>query len=47
MYEMEYPEVPTVRHPLRHVVVISLLNEEDLKQIMFAIAKHLGYGIEE
>ena len=46
-YQMEFPEVPSKNNPLRHVVNISLLNEEDLKQIMFAIAKHLGYGMEE
>jgi hypothetical protein len=46
-FEMLYPEVPSKNNPLRHVVSISLLNEDDLKKVMFAIAKHLKYQIEE
>lgn len=46
IYEMEFPEVPSVRCPLRHVINISLLDEEDLKKILVAICKHLKYEIE-
>lgn len=44
-YEMEFPEVPSPRHPLRHVVNISLLDEEDLKVMLLAICKHLKYDV--
>ena len=46
MYEAEFPEVPSVRHPLRHMISISLLDEEDLKKILVAICKHLKYEVE-
>jgi hypothetical protein len=45
-YEMEFPEVPSVRHPLRHTVNISLLDEEDLKKILVAICKYLKYEVQ-
>ena len=46
-YEMEYPEVPSKNNPLRHVIVLSLFDDEDLKKILLAITKHLGYDIQE
>jgi len=46
VYEAEFPEVPSVRHPLRHSVSISLLDEDDLKKILVAICKYLKYNIE-
>lgn len=46
-FEYEFPEVPSKNNPLRHTVNISLLNEEDLTTILVAIAKHLGYNIQE
>ena len=46
MREMEFPEVPSKNNPLRHTIVVSLLDDEDLKKIMVTIAKHLGYGLE-
>lgn len=45
-YEVEFPEVPSVRHPLRHTVSISLLSEDDLKKILVAICKYLKYDIQ-
>jgi hypothetical protein len=46
IYEAEFPEVPSVRHPLRHVVHVSLFSEDDLKKILTAICKHLKYEIQ-
>lgn len=46
-YEHVFPEVPSKNNPLRHTVVLSLFDEEDLKKIMIAIGKHLKYQIEE
>jgi hypothetical protein len=46
IYEMEFPEVPSVRHPLRHVVHVSLLSEDDLKKVLVAICKYLKYDIQ-
>ena len=46
-HEYEFPEVPSKNNPLRHTVSISLLDEEDLTTILVAIAKHLGYNIQE
>lgn len=46
MYEMEFPEVPSKNNPLRHVVHVSLLDEEDLKKILVAICKYLKYEIQ-
>ncbi len=45
-HEFELPEVPSVRHPLRHVISVSLLNEEDLKKVLLAICKYLQYDIQ-
>lgn len=45
VYEWEFPEVPTEKYPLRHSVSISLLDEEDLKKILVAICKYLGYEV--
>ena len=45
IYESEFPEVPTVKFPLRHTVIISLLNEDDLKKILLAICKYLKYEV--
>jgi hypothetical protein len=46
VYEREFPEVPSERNPLRHTVVLSLFDEEDLKKILTGICKHLGYDIQ-
>lgn len=46
VYEAEFPDVPSTRHPLRHVVNISLFDENDLKKILLAICKHLKYDIQ-
>lgn len=46
VHELEFPEVPSKNNPLRHVVNVSLLNEEDLKKILVAICKHLKYYIQ-
>jgi hypothetical protein len=44
-FEAEYPEIPNARNPLRHVVHISLLDEEDMKKILVAICEYLKYDI--
>ena len=46
VYEAEFPEVPSIRHPLRHTINLSLFSEDDLKKILLAICKHLKYEIE-
>ena len=45
IFEVAFPEVPSKRNPLRHVVHVSLLDEEDLKQILIGICKYLKYDI--
>lgn len=45
-YEVAFPEVPSKNNPLRHVIHISLLDEEDLQKILIAICKHLKYDIQ-
>lgn len=45
IFEAAFPEVPSKRNPLRHVVHVSLLDEEDLKQILIGICKYLKYDI--
>jgi len=45
-YDWEFPDVPSERHPKRHTVSISLLNEDDLNVILRAICKYLGYQVE-
>jgi hypothetical protein len=46
VYEAEFPEVPSVRNPLRHTISISLLDDDDLEKILKAICKHLKFKIE-
>lgn len=46
VHEHEFPEVPSKNNPLRHTVVISLLDEEDLKKILNIICKQLGYEVQ-
>jgi len=46
VFELEFPEVPNARNPLRHTVSLSLFDEEDLHMILRAICKYLKYEIE-
>ena len=40
--EHTFPAEPTEEHPLRHVVMLSLFDSDDLLKIYDAIGKHLG-----
>lgn len=45
VWEEEFPGVPTSKYPLRHIISISLLSEDDLKMILTAICQYLKYEI--
>jgi len=40
--EMTFPQDPTPEHPLRHIVTIDGLDDEDLRKIRNAIDDFLG-----
>lgn len=41
-HESFHPANPTPEHPLRHVLVISCLTDEDLCKLHKAIGRHIG-----